>query len=113
MATANGPVPGTVRALTSATIVQMTQLILPAYYRITNLEPLGGNFVTVGVWDHDQSRFIPFGEVLPGESYVGRFSRYLQSELGTGSGTDHSAGNRLCVKADTAPLNVLIETFDN
>ena len=90
VAGAKGPVPGAISAAKTGTTVDLAQLTTPALCRITNLSTT--NFVEYGM--SDGVEFYAFGEVLPGEFYIFRFSRYLFSSLGTGA----------------APLQLTLET---
>ncbi len=105
-----GPVPGCIRVPITGVSVNFTELVLPSLCRIQNLDVT--NFVTVGIWDPNSATFYPVLDLLAGESYVMRLSRFMQSDLGTGSGTDGGSGNRLRLRADTAACNVVIEAFE-
>ena len=103
-----GPSPGAISALTTGTAVSFAELVTPALCRIMNLDAT--NFITVGVYDG--ASFFPVIELLPGESYVVRLSRYLNAEFeNTGTGTNADA-NQLMVLADTAECVVLVEAFE-
>ena len=107
-----GPVPGAVTIPVGGKRIDLSELTTPGLYRIMNLDST--NYVEYGIRDPDTNRFYPWGELLPGETYVGRFSRNLQEEYtGTGTGTTSaSPGNHVFLKANTAPVNVLIEAFE-
>ncbi len=107
-----GPVPGAVRVETSpGTNINFSELTQPALCRIGNLDLT--NFLTVGIWDQDNSTFFPLMEILPEENYVIRLSRYLRQEFGTGTGTHpQGSGHFLRLVADTAALNALVEAFE-
>ena len=69
------------------------------------------NYVEWGLYDG--AEFTPIGEILPGEFYVLRLSRFLGSDISTGSGTATTgSGNQLMIKAVTAPCNVVVEAFE-
>lgn len=105
-----GPTPGTISVPTAGVDVDFSKLTTPGLCRIQNLDTT--NYITYGIWDPNGYIFYPLGEVLPGESYVIRLSRIIQSELvGTGYGTDTDV-NRLRIIANTAACMVLIEAFD-
>ncbi len=105
-----GPSPGMVTATVDGVTVSFAELDDPAMCRIQNLDQ--ANFVTYGVWDATLAKFFPLGELLPGESYVLRLSRYLGQEL-VGTGTMDSADSSgLRLKADYASCKVLVEAFD-
>jgi hypothetical protein len=105
----NGPTPGAVTATVAGTVVSLAQLANPGLCRVMNIDAT--NFVTVGV--DDGLRFFPLMELLPGESYVFRLSRYLNEEFtDTGTGTNADA-NFLMVKANTAACVVVVEAFES
>lgn len=103
-----GPVPGAVSiaATVTGTDIDFSELVTPGLCRLQNLDAT--NFVTYGIWDGVS--FFPLGELLPGETYVLRLSRYLGEEFaGTGTPADV---NTFRMKADTAACNVLVEAFE-
>jgi hypothetical protein len=110
-----GPTPGAISAATSFTIVSLTQITsaggVPGLCRIMNLDQT--NFVEVGIYDSGHSSFYPLMELLPGETYVFRLSRYLGEEMDTtpGTGTSSTATVSLAIKADVAACQVLVEAF--
>lgn len=106
-----GPVPGAISVSVPGIDVDLSELTTPGLCRIQNLDST--NYVTYGKYDTDSNRFHPLGEILPGETYVLRLSRYLNDEfIGTGTGTPAGSNSRLHLKADTASCNVLIEAFE-
>lgn len=105
-----GPCPGSFTATVAGTDCDLSELTTPGYCRFQNQDDT--NFVTFGIWDPEGEVFYPLGEILPGETYVLRLSRDLAWEFGTGTGTTGAETNRLRFKADTAPLNVLVEAFE-
>jgi len=108
-----GPCPGAFTVATApGTDLDLSQLTTPAYFRFQNLDPKGGNFVTYGIWDPEGGVFYPIHELLGGESYVGRISRDLAWEFGTGTGTTGAETNTLRFVADTASLVVLAEVWE-
>jgi len=106
-----GPTPGAITALTTGTQVDLSELTTPGLCRIYNLDDT--NFVTVGIFDVGTNEFYPLMEVGPGEFYVLKLSRFIESSLetGTGSGTTDS-GNKLMIKADDASVNVDVSAFE-
>lgn len=105
-----GPVPGAFRVSTLGTIADLSELTQPGYYLVTNLDL--DNYVEYGIYDPATDVFYPWGEILPGEKYVGRFSRNLLEEYtGTGTGTT-PPGNHVMFKANGAAVNVLLEAFE-
>jgi hypothetical protein len=112
---ANGPSPGVVTATPAGTVVAFTQLKVPGYFRIMNLQAVGSpGYVEHGPWNGTD--FFPYEELLPGETYVGRFSRNLGQEfIGTASSSTHVGPKEIMVKAHGAGGNiaVLIECFDS
>lgn len=99
-AVANGPSPGAMNATTGGVNVSFAQLTLPGLAVITNLDQT--NFVTVGLYI--SSTFYPVAEVLPGESYVLRFSRTLL--------TANAGAAVVRLVADTASVHVAVQCFD-
>lgn len=107
-----GPTPGAITVSTAGTDVDLTALTTPGLCRIQNLEADGGNYVSYGMWDPEGSKYLPLGELLPGESYVLRLARDIEEEYGTGTGTTGASTNRLRFKANTAACVVLVEAFE-
>lgn len=105
-----GPAPGAFTVTVLGTDVDFSELTTPGLCVFKNLDPT--NFVTYGIWDPENSKFFPLGELLPGEVYVLRLSRDLQEEFQTGTGTTGADTNRLRFKADTASLDVSVEAFE-
>ena len=105
-----GPSPGAVTVSTEGTDIDFTELLVPGWCRLMNLDDT--NFVTWGIWDPEGGKFYPCGELGPGESYVIKMSRDLQQEFGTGTGTTGAETNRFRIKADSAPCDVLVEAFE-
>lgn len=105
-----GPTPGAVQVSTAGTDIDFSQLTTPGLVRLQNLDAT--NVVEWGVWEPATSTFYPVGELLPGETFVFRFSRNLQEEyLGTGTATS-APTNRFRMKASGAACTVLVEAFE-
>lgn len=105
-----GPVPGAIAVATAGTDISLSQLDTPGLVHLRNLDDT--NFVEWGIRIPATSKFVPIGELLPGESFVLRLSRNLLEEY-TNTGTGTSAQILfLHFKADTASVNVLIEAFE-
>lgn len=96
----NGPTPGAVVVLTSGVIISLAALVLPGYAQLHNLDRT--NYVEYGL--HDGSTFRPFGELLPGDIAVFRFSRRMLTANGTADG--------FYLKANSATCNVQVNCFD-
>ncbi len=107
-----GPTPGSFTASTAGTDVDLSELTTPALCRFMNMD--SANFVTYGIWDPTGVIFYPFGEILPGETYVVRLSRDIQQEFGTGDpGTSVvDTDNKLRFKASVAAVVVTVEAFE-
>lgn len=105
-----GPVPGAVLVTTEGTDIDLSELTTPGLCEIHNQDDT--NFVTVGIWDPEGSKFYPMDEVGPGEKYPKKLSRDLQEEFGTGTGTTGADTNRLRIKADTDPCVVYVGAFE-
>jgi hypothetical protein len=107
---AKGPTPGAFSVTTAGVDVDLSQLTTPALVVFKNLSP--DNYVTYGIYDPESTDFYPFGELLPGESYVLRLSRDLGMEYGAGTGTGGPETNRLHFRANTATVYVSVEAFE-
>jgi hypothetical protein len=105
-----GPSPGAFTASLLGTDVDLSELDVPGLCVFKNLDAT--NYVTIGLRDPETSKFYPLIELLPTEQYTVRLSRLLGWETGTGTGTEGSETNVLCVRADTAPCNVSVEAFE-
>jgi hypothetical protein len=73
-------------------------------------------YVEYGPYDADTHTFYPLGELLPGETYPLRLSRFLGREVGgTGTGTGTGTGGsevKLMLRAVVNPAVCLVEAFD-
>lgn len=107
-----GPTPGVLSISTAGTDVDFSQLnTYGGLCEIANLDAT--NFLTWGIWNVANSLFFPVGEVLPGEQYVLRLSRFFGEDYqGVGTGTDASTANRLRLKANTATIVATVKAFD-
>ncbi len=107
-----GPTPGLLLASLAGTNVDLSQLTQPGLCRIQNLDET--NFVEYGMYDPDLGVTLYLGEILPGESFILRLSRFLGSEMGTATGTSTvGSGGLLRIKAHTAACRILVECFDS
>jgi hypothetical protein len=105
-----GPTPGAITVTTEGTDVDLSELTIPGLCEIHNQD--GTNFVEVGIWDPEVSKFYPLDEVGPGEKYTRKLSRNLQEEFMTGTGTTGADTNRLRLKADTDSCEVYVGAFE-
>jgi len=110
-----GPTPGVVTVPVDGTDVDLSRLNqLGGFCRIQNLDAT--NFITVGVADPANGEFYPIMDILPGETYPLRLSRFLGCRypiLGTGTGTGTAGADvMLHIRADTAECDALVEAFD-
>lgn len=123
-----GPCPGEILASKLGTDVVLSQLTSPGLCWIMNLgvDALGNNlagtpgsqftwanYVEVGLYDHTLNQFYPLMEILPGEFYLVRLSRFINQRIGTGSGT--SGGGdvvNLRVKAIGAASKVIVQAYE-
>lgn len=106
-----GPTPGAFRASLAGTRVDLSELTVPGFCRLVNLDPT--NYVLWGIYDG--AEFYPIGDILPGEFYVIRLSRYLGRSIGTGvsgTGSFDTTTYSLMVKATVAPCDVSVEAFE-
>ena len=112
--TSVGPTPGAFLASLSGTDANLSALTqMGGYAFIGNYDVT--NYVTVGIYDPLTHGFYPMLELMPGEYYVVRLSRWLTEELGSGagSGTDvEGTGKTLRFKANGSPCYVLLEAFN-
>lgn len=76
--TESAPAPGRVNVTPAGVLVDLSKLSTPGYYRIMNMSAT--SWIEYGIWVAGLSKFCPWGEMLPGESYTGRFSRNLMQE---------------------------------
>lgn len=105
-----GPSPGSLTIPVGGEAIDLGEFVTPGLCRIMNMDPT--NYVEYGIWDPILDIFYPFGELLPGEITVFRFSRNIQEEYsGTGTGTT-GPDNRFFMKANTADCVVLVEAFE-
>lgn len=105
-----GPVPGAINVYTYGVAVDLSQLVTPGLYRIMNLDDT--NYVEFGLRDPVTGAFYPLNEILPGESYVGRFSRNIQEDYyNTGTGTTADI-KQVWLKANHATCVVVLEAFE-
>lgn len=106
-----GPCVGTISVSTAGTEIPMTQITVPGYIELTNLD--SANFVEYGIWDTETVRFFPLGELRPGgKPQVLFLSRnLLQQYEGTGTGTT-AATNKFWLKANGASCNVTVSLFE-
>lgn len=106
---AKGPTPGAMAATTAGTDVDLSELTSYGWCRIYNLDST--NFVTVGI--RDGGEFYPLADVYPGEFTVIQLSQFLGDSFDTGTGTATvDTGNALCIKANTASCDVVVEAFE-
>jgi hypothetical protein len=104
-----GPVPGQLLVGIGGINVNFSPLTQPSMGRIMNLDEI--NFITYGIYDSVRARFFPLHEVLPGETYPFRISRFLHEDYpatGTGSVVTTSFVH---IRASQAPCQVLLEVF--
>ncbi len=111
----NGPSPGSLLVPTAGLDINFSQLKFPGgFCWFQNLD--NTNYVEWGAFDPAIHKFYPIGELLPGELYLIRLSRWLGIEygsghLGTGTGSV-GMGDTLRFKAAIAPCVVTICGFD-
>lgn len=112
--TARGGAPGLVRATTNGTDIDLTSVTAPGWMWLMNLDDT--NYVRLGLWDPDASRFRPIIKLKPGGKPVlipldpDVEEEFITTGTGTGVGTDT---NRLRLKADQAACDVLVKVFED
>jgi hypothetical protein len=108
-----GPTPGAITVSKVGTIVNLSQIVVPGgVCLIQNLDPVA--YLEYGVYVPGLTDFLPLGEILAGEIYLLRLSRWLGQELGTGSGT-HEVGSGLTLQLkaiDVESLVAIVSAFD-
>lgn len=103
-----GPTPGYLLATTAGIDVDLSELNVPGWCVINNLDP--DNFVEVGIREPATSTFYPMLEVPPGTGYPIKLSRNIMEEY-VGTGTS-PATNFLHIKANTASCKVIVQAFE-
>lgn len=108
----NGPTPGAVTVSTQHTTIPFSQLTsMGGWCWLFNTD--ANNFVEYGMYDPVTNLFHGLGELLPGEFNIIRLSRYLGAELKGQTGTGTSGHGKLfALKADIAPVVVIVAAFD-
>jgi hypothetical protein len=105
-----GPTPGQILVSTDGTDVDLSELTTPGIAWLQNLSE--DYYVEVGIWDATAGVFYPFAELLPGEFYPLRLSRYIQQEF-SGTGTaDTLSSSRLRFKAIGGACKVTALVFE-
>jgi len=116
MAGSRGPSPGYLTAKQPGTPVDLSQLAkLGGWAVIYNMDPADGrtSFLEVCVYDPDTNELYPFAELLPGENFPIRLSRYLGSEFGLHTGTGPTgSGVKLYLKGVGADVGARVDAFD-
>lgn len=106
-----GPTPGALTIPTGGKVIPLNELVTPGLCVLRNLDDT--NYVEYGMLLTETGDFIPLGEILPGESYVLRFSRNAREAYEeTGTGTTGTSGAAFFMKANTADVNVSVEAFE-
>ena len=106
-----GPTPGAIIATQAGTNVNLSQLQTPGVCTIQNLDL--NNYIEYGIWDPNTQEFYPLGEVLAGEIWAFRLSRYLGIDIGTGPGTTPSGtGKQLRLKGIGGPCQSIVSAFN-
>lgn len=105
-----GPTPGEMLATEDGADVDLSMLTTPGMAWVQNMDST--NYVEFGIFDATANVFYPFLEVLPGECYPIRLSRYIQQEFG-GTGTaDTVASSTLRVKGIGGDCRVRVDVFE-
>ena len=101
--------PGGMTVAVTGTDVDMSQITIPGFCWLQNLDPT--NYVEYGIKDSISGNFYPLGELLPGECYLLRLSRYILQEL-AGTGTGIVASSTFHLKAAAAPCRCIVRVFE-
>jgi hypothetical protein len=108
---ANGPVPGTIIATTDGVDIDLSSLTAPGLCEFRNLDD--NNPVKVGRYDSDNSLFLPFLYLLPGENYVVRLDSDIDDEY-SGTATAVTGGTTsLRAKGVNASVNLFVGAFES
>lgn len=107
----NGPTPGSKTVPVAGVNIDLTQLAKPGLCWIQNTDAV--NSVEYGIFHAALNQFFPLGELLAGECYTLRLSKWFGRDLhGTGSGG--TAGvTSLHFKASGGPVVVIVNAFDS
>jgi hypothetical protein len=108
-----GPAVGAITVTPYGTDVSFSELTTPGICQLTNQSAT--DTVEYGVYDPEADRYLPFGEIQPGESYLVRLSRNFGWETlgsGTGTGTIGMSTNMLRIRSLGEECNVLVEAFE-
>lgn len=111
MSGTKGPSPGAISVSIEGTDVEFSQLTDPGWCRMINLDST--NYVEFGIWDPENSKFFPIGILRPGKVALFEISPNLQEEFNTGTGTTGANTNRLRLRANGAPCNVIVDAFES
>ena len=109
-----GPVGNTYTVSQYGVIVDLDELTVPGYFEITHVGEDG--VCEYGLYDPQQSKFYPWGELGPGHQAVGKFSRNLFEEYSgtsTSTGTIPDTQNQLLLRAQTSDEPVVsVKVFE-
>lgn len=105
-----GPVPGAFTIPAGGNLdIDFSELVQPGLAVLRNIDTV--NYCTYGVWDGTE--FYPVGELLPGEFYPIRFSRWLgRSQGASGTGTADTGTYTLRFRADIGAVVASVEAFE-
>lgn len=117
--TAKGPTPGAVACSLIGTLIDLSQLTTPGFCRFQNLYNTDNGatnaYIEVGIYDQTAAvnKFYPLFELMPGETFILRLSRFIGQEFGTAASGTAAAGsdNRLMAKSVNVVQNLLVEAY--
>lgn len=115
VAGSGGPSPGTVLASATGSKIDLkAQLSDPSLYIMYNV---GTVPIDWGIWEPTTNKFFLLNRLLPGESYVGRFSPFLFGDIGSGTavagtGTIGNDNNQLYIRGAGGVGYLNISAFD-
>lgn len=105
-----GPTPGAVDVDEDGTNIDLSQLTQPGLATIQNLDD--ALTIILGVYDTDNDLFIPVWELLPGEIYPLRFSRYFGQMFAAGTGTADAGNVVLHAKCPEGTAVLVVNAFE-
>ena len=105
-----GPCPGAFLVTTAGVSVDLSDLTTPGPGMIYNLGDT--NTFDIGIWDPDNSKFLPLFQCAPHQFYPFYVSANLEQEYGSGTGTTGAAVNRMRLKAVGGNTYARVDVFE-
>lgn len=111
--TGKGPTPGAIDVTEAGVSVDLSELTIPGFCWICNLDAT--NYVILGVYSPDLDLFYPLQEIGPEEHYILKIYREFGAVFGsegTGTGTAGSSNNRIHLRSAEGTCKVRIDAFE-